>query len=191
MKTPRLYNGVDSESHFSDIDMPLKYAGDIGRLSERIPAIGIIFRETEGDTHYRWHDAPNRQFIILLEGEFEIEVGDGTRRRFDPCDVLLVEDTEGHGHYARIEQSTEENDFRDPELRVLGLPSGNERVKQKDILRNTHHGAGAFHGRVRSLPGGQYLRSHHYQTGRVQTLVPLRTLPVSYACRRLETWGDG
>lgn len=101
MKVTRLYNGPDCECHFEDIDIPLKDAGDIGRLSERIPATGIIFRETDGDYHYRWHNAPNRQFIILLEGEFEIEVGDGARRRFGPGDVLLVEDTEGHGHISR------------------------------------------------------------------------------------------
>jgi len=101
MKVTRLYNGPDSESHFEDIDIPLKDAGEIGRLSERISATGIIFRETDADYHYRWHNAPDRQFIILLEGKFEIEVGDGTRRSFGPGDILLVEDTEGHGHISR------------------------------------------------------------------------------------------
>jgi uncharacterized cupin superfamily protein len=101
MKITRLFKGPDCESHFEEIDIPLQDAGDIGRLSERISATGIIFRETDGDYHYRWHNAPNRQFIILLEGEFEIEAGDRARRRFGPGDVLLVEDTEGHGHISR------------------------------------------------------------------------------------------
>jgi hypothetical protein len=65
MKVTRLYNATDSESHFEEIDIPLRDAGDIGWLSERISANGIIFRETDGDTHYRWHSASNRQFILL------------------------------------------------------------------------------------------------------------------------------
>ena len=58
MKVTRLYTGPDAESHFEEIDIPLKDAGDIGRLLERIPATGIIFRETDGDYHGKRFSSP-------------------------------------------------------------------------------------------------------------------------------------
>jgi hypothetical protein len=101
MKITRLYTGSDGEAHFEDIDIPLEDGGKIGHLSERLPATGIIFRETGPDYDYNWHNAPRRQYIIMLDGSVDIEVGDGTRRRFGPGDIMLVEDTTGRGHISR------------------------------------------------------------------------------------------
>ncbi len=101
MKITRLYTGVDGESHFEDIDIPLMDQGQIGRLSTLIPATGVILRETGVDYDYDWHNAPRRQFIVMLEGTVEIEVGAGTTRRFGPGDILLAEDTTGRGHRSR------------------------------------------------------------------------------------------
>ena len=101
MKITRLYTGKDNASHFEDIDIPLEDHGDIGMLSALLPAAGVILRETAGDYHYGWHKAPQRQFVIMLEGEVEIEVGDGTRRCFGPGDILLAEDITGQGHISR------------------------------------------------------------------------------------------
>lgn len=101
MKVTRLYTGGDGESHFEDIDIPLEDAGDIGRLSELEEATGIIFRETSSEYDYDWHNAPRRQYIIMLDGAVDVEIGDGTVRRFSTGDVLLAEDTTGRGHISR------------------------------------------------------------------------------------------
>lgn len=101
MKVTRVYTGSDGESHFEDMDIELENHGEIGRLSERIRATGIIFRETGEDYNYDWHNAPQRQFVISLDGEFEIEVSDGSVRRFGPGAIILVEDTTGRGHISR------------------------------------------------------------------------------------------
>lgn len=98
MKITRIFNGPDGLSRFGEIDIPLVDSGDIGALSERYPVETIIFRETPGDYHYDWHPAPQRQFIVLLDGEIAIETGDGECRNFKGGDVLLVEDTSGRGH---------------------------------------------------------------------------------------------
>ena len=97
----RLYAGADGRSHFEDIKIPLKDAGKIGFLSERIKATGIVFRETGGDYDYDFHTAPRRQYVVNLEGEVEIEVGDGTRRILRSGEILLAEDTTGQGHISR------------------------------------------------------------------------------------------
>lgn len=101
MTVVRLYTGADGRSHFEDIKIPLKDAGKIGFLSERIKATGIVFRETGGDYDYDFHTAPRRQYVVNLEGEVEIEVGDGTKRILRSGEILLAEDTTGQGHISR------------------------------------------------------------------------------------------
>ena len=97
----RVYADEDGESHFSDQDVALKDAGAIGHLSEAIPAKSVIFRKNDPGYDYDWHIAPQRQFIVLLDGAIEIEVSDGTRRTFRGGDILLMEDTTGKGHRTR------------------------------------------------------------------------------------------
>jgi len=98
MTITRVYASTDGESHFEEIEIPLRDAGEIGMLSEPIPVDHVIFRENAPDYDYDWHQAPRRQYVILLDGHIEIEVSDGNKRRFQGGDVLLVEDTEGKGH---------------------------------------------------------------------------------------------
>ncbi len=101
MKITRLYTGQDGETHFEDLDVPLFESGPIGELSEPIDVRNMHLRETRGDYHYTWHNAPCRQYVIMLEGQVEIEIGDGSRRIFSAGDILLAEDTTGRGHVSR------------------------------------------------------------------------------------------
>ena len=101
IKATRIYTGSDQKSHFEDFEIPLNDEGKIGFLSERKKASSVIFRETSGDYDYGWHNAPERQFVIVLEGSVEITVGDGTSRVFTGGQVFLAEDTEGQGHKSR------------------------------------------------------------------------------------------
>lgn len=98
----RLYSDKNGESHFEDVDIPLKNGGDIGRLSEILPVSGMILRENPGDYNYDWHTAPEKQYIVMLEGILEVEVSDGEKRSFFPGDILLVEDIDGKGHKSRV-----------------------------------------------------------------------------------------
>ena len=101
MKVTRLYTGSDGESHFEDLDIPLIDAGDVGSLSTSFPVKGIVFRENGPNYFHDWHNSHQRQYVVILDSEIEIEVGDGTKRRFRGGDVLLVEDTIGRGHRSR------------------------------------------------------------------------------------------
>jgi hypothetical protein len=101
MKATRIYADAQDVSHFANFDVPLKNGGDIGRLSEPQPGSFVVFRETEPTYDYDWHQAPQKQWIILLDGEISIETGDGATRNFRGGDVLLVEDLNGRGHKTR------------------------------------------------------------------------------------------
>jgi hypothetical protein len=96
----RVYTGDDGESHFEHLDIPLE-EGPYGRMSQRLPATGVIFRETQPGSVLDFHTAPRRQFVIVLSGSAELECGDGTVHRLGPGDVLLADDTTGHGHISR------------------------------------------------------------------------------------------
>lgn len=98
MKVTSLYIGTDGESHFEDIDIALENVWGVERRSEPMKATGILFRETGGDYNIDWHNAPRRQFVIMLEGHVEVIVGAGSKRLFGPGDILLAEDTTGRGH---------------------------------------------------------------------------------------------
>lgn len=101
MRITRVYADAAGESHFEDIDIDLRDAGEIGRLSAKLPASGVIFRENDGDYDYDWHCAPQRQYIVLLGGHIEIQTSDGHKRQFRAGDIVLVEDIAGKGHRTR------------------------------------------------------------------------------------------
>jgi|SRR5690606_20851390 len=94
----RVYSDAEGESRFEEISIPLEESGEIGFLSEKIPAKDIMFRTVKPTYDYDFHTAPQRQFILLLDGEIEIETSLGEKRKFKGGDILLMEDTEGKGH---------------------------------------------------------------------------------------------
>lgn len=97
----RIYSDDKGESHFEKRLIPLEQAGEIGSLSPLLPGKGVIFREVPAGYDYDFHTAPRRQYIILLDGEIEIETSLGEKRRFRGGEILLVEDTTGKGHKTR------------------------------------------------------------------------------------------
>ncbi len=86
---------------FEDLDISLIDSGEIGKLSERLPVSSLIFREVDATYDYDFHNAPQKQYLILIDGGIEIETSLGDKRQFQPGQVLLLEDTEGKGHRAR------------------------------------------------------------------------------------------
>ncbi|MFC1977450.1 cupin domain-containing protein [Chloroflexota bacterium] len=102
MKIISVYSGPDGESHFKDIELTFKKERTgSASITKPAKATHAFFREAKGDDNGDWHTAPRKQLIIVLKGKLEIEVADGSKRRFVPGDVLLAEDTTGHGHLSR------------------------------------------------------------------------------------------
>ena len=97
MKVTRVYTGADDESQFDEIEV------EIEKLQ---PGEGIVFRHVPPGNFNDWHRAPRRQYVINLSGQSEIEISDGTKRRFGPGDIFLVDDTTGRGHISRANGSS-------------------------------------------------------------------------------------
>jgi quercetin dioxygenase-like cupin family protein len=107
LRYTRVFSDADGESHFEDVEPELVRTHVTDNfppllVSESIPAASAAFVSApRGDDEPEWHNAPNRQFVVWLDGESEVQTSDGEVRRFRTGDVLLVEDTTGKGHLSR------------------------------------------------------------------------------------------
>jgi hypothetical protein len=101
MRIHNLYEDEKGISHFRDVEIEWVEEKNFSKLSARLPATGIIFRETSGDYNLDWHPAPRRQYIINLDGGVEITASDGEKRVIGAGEVLLVEDVTGKGHLSK------------------------------------------------------------------------------------------
>lgn len=71
-------------------------------ISRGIAARNLIFCEFPVGWDGPLHPAPARQYIVLLSGELEIMVPDGSTRRLTAGSIVLVEDVSGRGHRTRV-----------------------------------------------------------------------------------------
>ncbi|MBI2217281.1 MAG: cupin domain-containing protein [Candidatus Rokubacteria bacterium] len=97
MGTFRLYTTADGRSRIERIDL-----GTSPDWTKGLAATQISFRVWPAGEFLDWHPAPRRQFVIILSGQLEIGLGDGTKQVFGAGDARLVEDTTGQGHTTRV-----------------------------------------------------------------------------------------
>ena len=105
MRIHNLYTDKNGQSHFRDIEVEWAEQINFSRQSKRLPATGIIFRETSPDYDLDWHPAPRRQYIINLDAGVQITASDGEARIIKAGEVILVEDTSGKGHLSKAVES--------------------------------------------------------------------------------------
>ena len=96
MKLPRIYTGEDDRSHFEELDLPM--TAERRATSEWLSGALLAFGESPALPPQDWHHAPRRQIVAVLSGALEIEVGDGSKRRFGVGDCFLADDLSGQGH---------------------------------------------------------------------------------------------
>jgi hypothetical protein len=94
----RVNSGDDGQSHFEDIDLPDR---DLAPVLLQAGAEMAFRYFPEGDFN-DWHNESRRQYAIILSGEAEFQVGDGSVRTLGPGGVFLGEDLTGQGHTTRM-----------------------------------------------------------------------------------------
>jgi quercetin dioxygenase-like cupin family protein len=103
VKATRLYSGADGETHAEEVN--------ISQLSTAQPdllkASGVRFATRGPGTSDDWHTAPQRQYLITLKGHVEIEIGGGKIVHATAGSVLLIDDTTGKGHRAKVTNESE------------------------------------------------------------------------------------
>lgn len=101
MRIHNLYTDANGQSHFRDIEIEWVEERRGSKLSARLPANGVIFRETRADYDLDWHTAPRRQYIVNLDAGVQITASDGESRVIGAGEIILVEDTTGKGHLSK------------------------------------------------------------------------------------------
>jgi quercetin dioxygenase-like cupin family protein len=107
MQSHRLYSDEDGETHFEVVSTtftPMEYAPPAPAfgLSEPTEATRYVTVRFPAGWNSGLHPTPRRQVFVVLSGRLEGEASDGMHMSFGAGDVLLMEDTEGKGHTARV-----------------------------------------------------------------------------------------
>jgi hypothetical protein len=93
MGTFRLFTNNQGLSQLEAIDLSKTPAWTVEQATT-----SIIFRKAPIGHFIDYHPAPRRQFVIILSGQLEIGLKDGSLHVFGPGDARLVEDITGSGH---------------------------------------------------------------------------------------------
>jgi len=101
MVVTRIHAATDGSARIERREVPMQPDASGRATSADLPALRLSFRDTPPAHVNPKHRAPQRQFIFVTYGVVEIELGDGSRHRFGPGDVLFAEDTSGDGHVTR------------------------------------------------------------------------------------------
>jgi hypothetical protein len=80
MRIHNVYEDANGESHFRDIEIDWVEETPSGKLSKRLPATGIVFRETTTDYQNSWHPGATPA-ICDQPGGWDL---DHRQRRRDP-----------------------------------------------------------------------------------------------------------
>ncbi|WP_051555233.1 hypothetical protein [Legionella fairfieldensis] len=96
-----LFSGPDNKSYFKEEDPGIETEQPLGSYSKKFPTTGMMFRMFKAGIKYDWHNPPQPQYIIYLEGEVEVEASGGEKRIFKPGDVLFATDLIGKGHITK------------------------------------------------------------------------------------------
>jgi hypothetical protein len=105
MRYARLYAGADGVSRFEDATLELEPDGASEApelVSPDLPVAQLRFLQLPPGWYQEQRPARSRRYLLVLAGVVDIEAGDGQVRRLGPGGVVLVEDTTGAGHRARV-----------------------------------------------------------------------------------------
>ena len=91
-----VYPGADGESRLLDVTTD-QFAEIVNHIGEGPTRLNRSPSPSVDD----FHNASRVQYVVHLAGISEIEVADGTIKRLHPGDVLIAQDTTGHGHITR------------------------------------------------------------------------------------------
>ena len=101
-----LYTDAAGVSHFKQEDMPFKAAPIAGlkdppvmaSLAGASSATLLLLKAGQVED---WHNAPRKQFMIVIQGASQVTASDGTVKEFHAGEMVLLEDTKGKGHITK------------------------------------------------------------------------------------------
>ncbi len=96
-----LYGGDDGESHLEILPLP-RTGGQPGRsVQSRLYATDVEIADTLPGDFIDFHGVSTPRFLIILAGQLEIGLGDGSKHVLAKGDIVLADDVTGRGHTSR------------------------------------------------------------------------------------------
>ena len=92
----RMYTGADGNSIMEELQL------DDPILESLKTCTGSSVQINEQTEFSEMHPAPRRRWMIMLSGQIDIQMADGTIHSFGPNDLRLWEDVTGTGHMTRF-----------------------------------------------------------------------------------------
>lgn len=115
MQTPTftkivLFTDTDGRARFREEVIELTEGQSEFRLSPLLPSSGYLLRESPVGYDYEFHWTKNPIWVIILGGQMEVSLRDGTSRLFKPGECFFAADLlpagesfdeQVHGHWSR------------------------------------------------------------------------------------------
>lgn len=100
-KILHLYGGEDGESHLEIKDLP-RTGGTPGRsVQTRLYATDVEIGDTLPGDFIDFHGVSTPRLLIVLAGQLEVGLGDGSKHILSKGDIVLANDVTGRGHTSR------------------------------------------------------------------------------------------
>lgn len=97
-----LYSDSAGVSHIKEGRMAFSPARSGGPMTlQLVNTVGATFLHLKAGAFEDWHPAPQRWFLIAVQGVSEVTTSDGSVRRLTPGTLMLMDDTTGKGHQTR------------------------------------------------------------------------------------------
>lgn len=101
-KILHVFGGEDGESHLEIKDLP-RTGGTPGRsVQTRLYATDVEIGDTLPGDFIDFHGVSTPRLLIVLAGQLEVGLGDGTKYILSKGDIVLANDVTGRGHTSRL-----------------------------------------------------------------------------------------
>ena len=98
----RVYTGADGRSAMDEVELPRVSGGDGRSVSTRLYATDMEMGISSPGTFIDWHGVTTPRLLMVVAGEIEIGLGDGSKHILKPGNIVLVMDMTGKGHTSRM-----------------------------------------------------------------------------------------
>jgi hypothetical protein len=104
MQVTHLYTNEKGESAFADLEIQFERDG-VEQFANLSAPTAMLLNVTEAGHSYPWHNAPQRQWVVTLQGKIKVSLRNGQSRRFGAGSIILADDLTGSGHATSVVSS--------------------------------------------------------------------------------------
>ena len=97
----RVYTGEGGRSTMDEVELPRVSGGDGRSVGTRLYATDVEMGLSAPGSFIDWHGVTTPRLLVVISGELEIGLGDGTTHVLTPGTIVLVMDMTGKGHTSR------------------------------------------------------------------------------------------